>query len=82
MVTINQKNIHQIVDHARSSFHNRPSFSGYSAEEIRLVCLFDALHRWVISQGQEPGFEVEPFIQEDCEPVDGGWNSGTDDTPR
>ncbi len=76
MITINRKNIHVIKDLAQTSFHTRPTWEGYSGKEIQIACIVDAIHRFVISKGYDPGFTLEDFIQEDCDTLDGGWNSG------
>lgn len=73
MVEINAKNIHIVKDLAQKAFNRRPGFPGYTAEEMRWVCMFDGLNAYITSLGINPGFQVQPWQQEDSEPV--GYDS-------
>lgn len=69
MIHISKKNLHIIQDLARTAFHDRPTFQDMSSAEMQAICLAEGLERYILKQGGIPGFTVEGFIQEDCEPV-------------
>jgi hypothetical protein len=69
---ITDKDIEKIKDFAHLAFKNRPTFGSMSASEIQAFCIVDGLASFLGSKGMEIPFELQGFVQEDCEPVDDG----------
>jgi hypothetical protein len=70
---ITDKDVGIIEDFAHIAFRKRPTFGTMSSKEMQAFCLLEGFAMFLGSKGVEIPFELQGFVQEDCESLDGGF---------
>ncbi len=69
-LTIRDKDLIMLREYSKEAFKRRQTFVGLESDEMQLYCILVGIHSFLHSKGVDPGFTVEGYVEENCEPIE------------